>query len=509
MTARSGSPRGAEVSEALISACSSGDMVGGAIGLIHNGTVITTTVAGATRIDGPSVHTTSPFGVGSITKLLTAIAVARSKSLSFDSLVAGLLPGIEFDDSAAFDRVTVAHLLGHTSGLPFLARDEGPGDDGSVESFVREDLAHHRFHSRPGDLALYTPSPYSIVGRLLEIETERPFHALLRDLVLDPAGMATAVFPGDAPQALGLTDNASQYPSGFLLASLEDLVRLAKALIEGWFLDEVSWQRIGSSRSSRDISHIGYPLARISSGYGLGAQVGSWGSSRVVRHPGRQWSYHCTLDLIPESGSAVVLLTNGARDGTFNELLNLSYEAIAGRAPLPAEPGLESVTDELKSAWVGTYVHPSRGITAHIEVEDGDLVYRSGEIAAPIYHVGGGRVVVPMSYGSAPLWFPESEGPARYVKIWGEPLFRETLETWSPVSASDFDGVYHDTFWPMPSTDIRIHSTRGQWVIERGGDTSSAMVLGERRLATEYGVIQFNPSGDQIQIGDAARYSRS
>lgn len=500
---------GAAVAAALERSCDSGAMQSGAVGLIMGGRITTVATAGEERPGGPKAGTSTRFGLGSVTKLLTAIAVARSGHLEFDQPVAASIPEETFDDAASFEKVTIADILANTSGLPFLHREDGPRDDGALGRFVGDDLAHHRFHTTPGELALDSPSPYSLIGRMLEIADGLPFEEVLTRSVMQPAGMSTAVFPQESEDFDGVGDDRSQHPSGFLLASVEDVLQLAKAIVEGWLIDGDAWRRMTTQRVSRHISHIGYPLALVGSGYGLGCQVGTWNGQQVARHPGRQWSYQCSVDVLPEAGSAVVLLTKGADDSTFNEVLSLSYEAVGGSVRFPPEPGLESVSELHRESWVGAYVHPSRGTMIHIDESDGDLVYRSGEVTAPLYHLGKGRALVPMSYGSAPVWFPPLDGAAPYLKVWGEAFFREEARIWSPSDPARFRGAYRDAFWPDPTTDIEVATDGETWSFARGDVRFPGTVLTERRIATALGVVELADDGSGFQVGNAARFIRS
>lgn len=498
---------GASVAAALERACDSGAMLSGAVGLIIGGRITTVATAGVEHPGGPPTGTSTRFGLGPITGLLTAIAVARSEVVSFDHGVADSVPTSAFDDGAALESVRIADVLGHTSGLPYLRRDEGPGDEAALERFVSDDLAHHRFQGQPGELALYSPSPYALVGRALEVANGRQFDEIIEKAVLGPVGMGSTGYPGGADLDAGMTDDRSQHPSGFLLASIEDMLQLAKALVEGWLVDGATWGRIGSQHASRDVSHVGYPLTVIGSGYGLGCQIGSWNGRPVVRQAGRQGSDQCSFELLTESGSAVALLTRGATDSSFNEILSLAYGAVAGGGRLPTEPGLKPTTDSQRTSWVGTFVHRARGSMVTIEEIEGDLVYRSGEVVAPVYHLGEGRALVPMSYGSAPMWFPESDSTAPYVKIWGEPYFRQE------IAAQALDarhvGIFRDSFYPNPATDIEVRAARDVWTFTRGGVTATGTVIGEGQVATGHGVVEFTEDGSGLQVGGAALYFRS
>lgn len=514
-----GSPSTRDLVSALGDACDAGSMVSGALGLISNGRVTALATGGNLYKGGPESEVSTLFGVGSVVELLTAVAVARSEPIQHSAWVSDYVP------AARLGKATVEQLLSHSSGLPYAGRDHGPTDRAALERFVAEDAALHHRRTAPGEVAWPTPSGYAVAGRAMEVLSSRSFGDLLREIVLDPAGMNLAGVPaevdpntlawpqqrrgGEFVRADRLIDDRSGHPAGFLFASLQDLVGLAEGLLEGFLVDAGTWERMASQHISRHISHVPYPLALTATGYGLGCLIGEWNGQKVIRRHGRQASYHSTVELLPESSSAILLLTNGADDRTFNDLLGHCYEAIGGRGRLGVEPPLAPISPDLAAAWVGTYVQPSRGAIVEVADRDGDLVYREGGAEMPLYNVGHGRALVPMHYGSAPLWFPESEGSAPFLLMWGEPHFREAPSPWLPDDPPTFDGVYRDSFFPLDETDLRFTFEDGAWSATRGGVRSAALPLGERKLVSSHGMAHFSEDGSSVQVGDATVYRRS
>ena len=501
-------------------------MLAGAVGLVVEGRVTRLTANGVLEPGGSPADTKTLFGIGSITQLLLSLTVARvgRRALPLDTPVSTLLPDLIFDDSDSFSRVTARHLLSHTSGLPSAGRELGPTDFDALSRFASEDLAHHMFQSPPGETATYSSSAISLVGLILEQVMRRPFLDVLAHETLEHVGMGNSVFPvaiSDGPVAWPhnrlrdeyeridrLVDNHAGYPAGFLLASAEDLVSLAITLFDGSMLGSKDLDHLATQQVSRHIDHVPYPLSLISSGYGLGSITGTWNGQPVVRHGGSQQSFNCSFDVLPDIGSAIVLVTNAADERTFNEILALCYEAVAGPVRASDEPNLTAVGSEEKGLMVGDFVDPDRGQLLNIAEVAGDLVYRSEEVEAPIYHVGDGRAIVPVSYGSAPMWSPPGDGPVPYVTHWGVPFFRTQIDPWVAADPSIFEGRFRDPFWPDRSTDLDIRLEDDVWIVS-GASSSRSQVIGERRLVTERGLIEFSEEGSTLRLGNATIYERS
>ncbi len=205
--------------------------------------------------------------IGSVTKVFTATAVLRLAdrgALRLEQTLAELLPWYRQDTGG---RVTVRHLLTHTSGIPDYMHLPGVGREG-----FRREVGDAPIEVRPfaetwcsGDLDWppgtrwgYSNSGYVLLAAIVEQVAGRPFAAALRELVLDPAGMTDTVDLAMQPRAvvdrltpgyeLGpdglLTRRAwnvsTTYGAGSLVSTVGDLFRFDRALERPGFLSPAS-----------------------------------------------------------------------------------------------------------------------------------------------------------------------------------------------------------------------------------------------------------------------------
>ena len=133
--------------------------------------------------DPRPVTTETHFDLASLTKVFTASAVLRLVSrgwLALDDRVGEHLSGFR---SGGKDRITVRHLLTHTSGLPSFVRLYGPdppaGDPWSA-------ILGTQLQGEPGDQVIYSDVGFMLLGRLVETISDKPLRAAIQDLVLDP-----------------------------------------------------------------------------------------------------------------------------------------------------------------------------------------------------------------------------------------------------------------------------------------------------------------------------------
>lgn len=502
-----------------------GKMSAWAVGIVLDGAAAAVATGGVTRPGGPPVERDTPFCIGSVSKLLTAITCLRLHEtgvLELDTPVVEIVPDLHFEDERG-SSVTTSHLLSHCSGLPAAGRDWGPQSEDALARFAREDLATHQFHADPGTVGRYSSSAFSLSGMILESLAHRPFAEVVAREVLAPAGMGHTRWPGGSPPdglvwpverdgesfapAARLADNPSGYPGGFLLAPIDDLIRLALTLLTEELLTTESQESMTAAHMSRHIDQAPSVLARASAGFGLGCFTGNWNGQPIFRHDGMQQSFNCSFDLFPESESAFILLTNGMEEGTFNDILALGFEAAGGQTPDALPLTLVPYDSGSPLRATGTFVDADSGRLVELEGEDSQLVMTEGAVTEELAHVGGSRY---LGYESqSPVWIPPEADPIPYLTIWGTPFFRTHLEAWPAGDGSHFTGGYVDSFWPDRSTDIDVTFQDGEWVVSRDGREASGRPLAPRRLATEHGLVDFSPDGSSLRLGRATRFVRS
>lgn len=158
------------------------------------------------------------FQIGSITKSFVAVALLRLADmgrLALDAPLAGIAPDLPIADA----RVTTAHILNHSAGLPGDTPPFGDVPGGRLWSATA-----------PGARFSYSNAGYDMMGLLLERLTGLPFDRALASLVLDPLGMA-------ASEAVIRTADRARYPKGYLPLHTDAAWFPGDRLAEGPWLD--------------------------------------------------------------------------------------------------------------------------------------------------------------------------------------------------------------------------------------------------------------------------------
>ncbi|WP_028963901.1 serine hydrolase domain-containing protein [Streptomyces thermolilacinus] len=198
------------------------------------------------RTTGPGIGRADHFRAGSVTKTFVATVVlqlAAERRLALDDPVAARAPGLL--PPPLDRRVTVRHLLTHTSGLPDLTRPTGPAlpPEGLRAALVS------RTAKPPGTFA-YSNTNYVVLGRIVEHLTGRSYASEAHRRVIAPLGLTGTSFPGarttlpdphgrgydSAGRDVTALDPRVAGAAGELVSTLADLNRFYSALLDGRLL---------------------------------------------------------------------------------------------------------------------------------------------------------------------------------------------------------------------------------------------------------------------------------
>jgi D-alanyl-D-alanine carboxypeptidase len=118
------------------------------------------------------------------------LRLAELGALELDAPVGRYLQGL---DPAVLERTTVRHLLQHRGGLgDYLAHPafrDRPGSFRSTADFL-ELVREQTLLFEPGTETRYSNAGFVVLGAIVEAVSSRPYHDVVREHVLEPAGMS-------------------------------------------------------------------------------------------------------------------------------------------------------------------------------------------------------------------------------------------------------------------------------------------------------------------------------
>jgi CubicO group peptidase (beta-lactamase class C family) len=209
-------------------------------------------------IGGDVLTTDTPLVIASVSKLITALSVARLSEqgvLDITSPVPWTDMGLAHD--AGWDDVTVRELLWHTSGMP-IARRTWLDQPGSCATPLQQALA-----APPSTRGTWTYSNgnYCALGLLIEHATGRRIDEIAAEQIFDPLGVqgphltVDGARLTDGPYEKGIARFDRLGGAGTWMASTDDLAAMLGSLRPGdadvlaWpgiIVDQYGWGHTGT-----------------------------------------------------------------------------------------------------------------------------------------------------------------------------------------------------------------------------------------------------------------------
>src|SRR4030095_3672260 len=190
------------------------------------------------------------FRLGSITKQFTAaliLQLVQQGKIKLDGKVSDYLPDYRKDTGG---RMTIHHLLSHTSGVPNYTAQPGFFQNVSrnpfkVDDFVKQ-YASGDLEFEPGTKFNYSNSGYFLLGDIIEKVTGKPYEQVLKENIFDPVGMKNTGYDhwgtiigkratgysrtARGYQTAAYLDMSIPYAAGSLYSTVEDLYLWDQAL---------------------------------------------------------------------------------------------------------------------------------------------------------------------------------------------------------------------------------------------------------------------------------------
>jgi len=271
------------------------------------------------------------FRIGSITKMLTATVIlqlAEDGALTLDDPLAQWLPEVA-DQVPYGDRITLRHLLAHTSGLFNVVEHEAYYPDLFAAIVVDEatgiptlacaqrdpndTLARYVYgkdaYFEPGTNWRYSNTNYTLLGMVIEAATGMPLAEAYRASIYEPLGMASTFLDcyedpvidvvhgytgsGDAMADLTELHESVGWSAGGLVSTASDLVAFGSGLFGGALFDD-----------PETLVEMTTPAPNSTHGLGVFLQPGSMG------HAGGIAGFRSVLNYAKDIDTVVVMLFN-------------------------------------------------------------------------------------------------------------------------------------------------------------------------------------------------------
>ena len=374
--------------DAFLTAAHDVNLFQGAALIAKDGAPIFVKAYGMADLDQKKPNTpATEFLIGSVTKQFTAAAILQLQEqgkLNVKDPISKYLPDYP---KATGDRITIHHLLTHTSGLPSYT------DNGDLMMRRDQDMTHEQILASFKDLPLlyepgaqfrYCNSGYYLLGLIIEKVSGQTYADYVTEHIFKPLGMAHTMYAGNEPAAArafgyaapnGTIEPAQKismtlpYAAGALSSTVSDLLTWNLALHGGKVISEASMKLMYTPALE---------------GYAYGLMIGDRVGHREISHGGGIDGFTSTLAHYPDDRVDVVVLSNNMSANASVIGFNLAtivfdqpYDLPVRKTPIATDPGTFDT-------FAGVYKVSDNAY--RVIRRDGDALY-SQRTAGPVFRI--------------------------------------------------------------------------------------------------------------------------
>ncbi len=283
-----------------------------------------------------SVDVNTVFRIASLSKGVTAVLAGNlvdRAELQWNQRVKESVRTFDLRDKEQANRLQVNHLLSHTTGLYQYTYtkliQKGLSIDRIINSFKRKGVI-----AKEGVDYEYQNAMFSVIEKVMENQTEKPFETLLKERIFDSAGMCTASstfseIKNNINVALPHSYNhySKKYKldklhenyynvaaAGGINASISDMGEYLKVLL-GYRSDIISKESLADifnpivCTSNKD-TYVNLWDGVTDSYYAMGWRILDYRGRRIVYHGGNVNQYKTQLLIDPDNKIGICVLFN-------------------------------------------------------------------------------------------------------------------------------------------------------------------------------------------------------
>lgn len=373
---------GAGELDSIVSSFSKADIFQGVVLVVSDGKILLN--KGYGLADGATKKPNDPslvYQIGSVTKQFTAAAILKLQEegkLSVNDKVSKYFPSLKEGG-----RITIHHLLTHTSGLYNYTNDTTfwlhEAEKPSSQEKMISRFSDKPLDFEPGTKFSYSNSGYLLLGYIIEKVSGKSYEQYIRQNIFRPLGMnrsgfdfvkaanrATGYYVGDTELPAMIIDSTGSYAAGAIYTTTADLYKWVQALHDRKLLKPESWEQA---------------MKPFKSSYGYGLIMDKMYGQNRIWHNGGIHGFVSNLEHFPESNTTVILISNYMHSDLSKLARTLDAALFGQKYELAkARKEIKMAEADLKQ-YEGTYaLTPSFAITT--TVQNGRLMAQATEQGA-------------------------------------------------------------------------------------------------------------------------------
>ena len=327
------------------------------------------------------------FRLGSITKQFTSMAIMQLQErelLSVEDPITSYLP--DFRDG---EKITIHHLLTHTSGIPNFTNFPEYAETMMLPSTVEKTIDRFKDKSlefEPGERYRYSNSGYIVLGYIVEKVAGESYEDYIEEQLFKPLNMKSTGY--DHHETI-LKNRASGYSAGkegFDNARYVDMtIPHAAGALYSTVEDLYLWDRALYTEKLLSKSSLDKIFTPFKGNYGYGWSIRPQSGHKRISHGGGINGFSTTISRYVDDDICIIVLSNLEFAPSGKIATNLASILFGEEADWPKEQKIAEVNPSIYDAYVGRYELRPNLIIAIIKEENRLFAQATGQSKAEIF----------------------------------------------------------------------------------------------------------------------------
>ena len=327
------------------------------------------------------------FKLASVSKQFTAAAIIilqEQGKLSTDDKLTKYIP-----DYPNGDKITIHHLLTHTSGIVNFTSLPLFDSIMTFEHSLTESIAYFKnkpLEFEPGEKFNYSNSGYILLSYIIEKASGKKYHEFISNSIFEPLGMKNSgVFNGNT-LIKNLAMGYSEIEGGVENVPYVDMsIPSGAGALYSTVEDLLIWDQALNSEKLLKKASIDKMFTPFKDTYAYGWMVDKYKEHKWIFHTGGIQGFATVVNRFPDDGLTIIILKNIDNQNMFNPnrvaravMFNQVYE-------LPVERKVVKVDEKIYKKLCGDY-ELMPGFVLSITTENGKLYSQAtGQDKAEIF----------------------------------------------------------------------------------------------------------------------------
>ena len=365
------------------------------------------------------------FRLGSVTKQFTAMAIMQlqeNELLSVNDPLSKFIP-----DYPNGDKITLHHLLTHTSGIPNLTdfpelenikKTKTPVEE-VIEIFKNEPLEY-----TPGEKYQYSNSGYTLLGYIIEKVSGKTYEEYLKEYIFEPLNMKDSGYDHYNVVLLNRASGYSPGKDGVVNAKYIDMsIPFGGGCLYSTVEDMYIWDRALYTDKLLSESSLNEMFTPFKDDYGYGWYISDVLDRKCIRHSGGIEGFTANISRYVNDDVCIVLLSNFEHTSISDISKDLAAILFGEKYELPGEREVVTLDPVIYKSYIGTYefgpdnflnitidnnrlfiappgqpeieIYPESETKFFVKAFDAKITFiknEKGEVTELIFHAGGNEI---------------------------------------------------------------------------------------------------------------------